>query len=60
MSSHQKINTVLRLDLPPSARKKKKTTDFSLYILCQKKRVALIVVPKSYDKALECIKERTE
>ncbi|CAH1154560.1 unnamed protein product [Phaedon cochleariae] len=60
MSSHQKIDTVLKLELPPSARIKKKITDFSLCILCQEKKNIPLVAPKSYDKAIECIKKRAE
>lgn len=42
------------------SKKKRKTTDFSLCIFCQEKKKSPLVVPKTYEKALQCIEKRAE
>lgn len=59
MSVLPKIESIFKVELPPSA-KRKKVIDFSLCILCQTKTNCPLVNPKCYEKMLDCINKRAE
>src|SRR4051812_34482074 len=57
MAKPPDIEGHLKVELPSSARKKRKITDFSLCILCQENTKYPLVNPISYEKILMCIRK---
>lgn len=61
MGSSSNIRSCLQLDLPPSKKKIRLSTDYNLCILCQvKSKLHALVNPTSFEKLLQCLKQREE
>lgn len=60
MASSSNIRSCLRVDLPPSTKKIRLSTDYKLCILCQVKSKLPLVNPLNFEKLLQCLKQREE
>ena len=58
MSKRTHIESVLKLDLPSSAKRAKLHIDFAYCILCQQKKLTPLVIPKNFEKVLDCVQKR--